>query len=100
MKVDKKIGRKIEMQSAISYRIIPCDLAGHLFRVTLTVQAPDPQGQILALPAWIPGSYMLREFARNIVQIRAETGSEGGAAQTGQAHLAGGGMPRPADRAL
>ena len=25
------------------------------------------------MPAWIPGSYMIREFARNIVSIRAES---------------------------
>ena len=28
------------------------------------------------MPAWIPGSYMMREFARNIVQIRAEAGGK------------------------
>ena len=28
---------------------------------------------MFALPAWIPGSYMIREFARNIVRIRAES---------------------------
>ena len=58
--------------AAISYTIVPGDLAGHLFAVTLTVAAPAPEGQVLALPAWIPGSYMIREFARNIVSIRAE----------------------------
>ena len=56
----------------VSYAIVPKDLAGHLFQVTLTVAAPAPDGQAFALPAWIPGSYMIREFARNIVQIRAE----------------------------
>jgi predicted metalloprotease with PDZ domain len=59
--------------AAIAYAIRPKDLAGHLFEVTLTVQAPDPAGQVFALPAWIPGSYMIREFSRNIVQIRAES---------------------------
>jgi len=34
---------------------------------------PDPSGQELALPAWIPGSYMIREFARHVVSIRAES---------------------------
>ncbi|MGV8899596.1 MAG: M61 family metallopeptidase [Burkholderiaceae bacterium] len=67
---------KIELQSAISYRIVPSDPAAHLFSVVLTVPAPDVQGQILTLPAWIPGSYMMREFARNIVQIRAEAGGK------------------------
>jgi predicted metalloprotease with PDZ domain len=57
---------------AIQYTIVPRDLAGHLFHVTLTVAAPAPDGQVFALPAWIPGSYMIREFARNIVRIRAE----------------------------
>jgi len=61
-------------QPAIRYTIVPKDLAGHLFNVTVTVDSPDPDGQVFALPAWIPGSYMIREFARNIVRIRAETG--------------------------
>ncbi len=52
---------------------MPKDLAAHLYAVTVTVEAPDPQGQMFALPAWIPGSYMIREFARHIVQIRAES---------------------------
>ncbi|HTD06991.1 M61 family metallopeptidase [Undibacterium sp.] len=56
---------------SIQYAIIPRDLAGHLFQVTLQVAAPDPEGQCFALPAWIPGSYMVREFARHIVSIRA-----------------------------
>ncbi len=58
---------------AIQYTIIPKNLAGHLFDVTVTVAAPASDGQVFALPAWIPGSYMIREFARNIVQIRAES---------------------------
>jgi predicted metalloprotease with PDZ domain len=58
--------------AAISYTIVPRDLAGHMFAVSLTVALPAPEGQVLALPAWIPGSYMIREFARNIVSIRAE----------------------------
>jgi predicted metalloprotease with PDZ domain len=60
------------MRNTIRYTIIPKDPAAHLFEITLTVGNPDPDGQIFALPAWIPGSYMIREFARNIVQIRAE----------------------------
>ena len=62
----------LKKQPAIHYAIVPKDLAGHLFEVTLTVALPAPDGQVFALPAWIPGSYMIREFSRNIVQIRAE----------------------------
>ena len=61
---------------AIRYTINPRDLAGHLFEVTLTVDLPAAEGQEFALPAWIPGSYMIREFSRNIVQIRAESGGK------------------------
>lgn len=61
------------MKNAICYSLVPKDPAAHLFEVTLTVETPDPAGQIFALPAWIPGSYMIREFARNIVRIRAES---------------------------
>jgi predicted metalloprotease with PDZ domain len=63
-------------QPAIQYAIVPKDLAGHMFEVTLTVAAPAPEGQVFALPAWIPGSYMIREFSRNIVQIRAEANGQ------------------------
>ena len=59
------------MTLPVRYSIIPRDPAAHLFEVTLTVEAPEPAGQRLVLPAWIPGSYMIREFARNIVRIAA-----------------------------
>ena len=63
----------VSMKNAIRYSIVPKDLAGHLFEVSVTVPTTAADGQIFALPAWIPGSYMIREFARNIVQIRAES---------------------------
>ncbi|THF58063.1 M61 family metallopeptidase [Pseudothauera rhizosphaerae] len=59
--------------SAVHYAIRPARPAAHLFELSLTVAEPDPAGQRFSLPAWIPGSYMIREFARNIVAIRAET---------------------------
>jgi len=59
------------MKPAIYYTLFPKDPVGHLFEVMLTVTAPHPEGQLFTLPAWIPGSYMIREFARNIVRIQA-----------------------------
>ena len=59
------------MTPSVRYSIVPKDPAAHLFEVVLIVEAPDPAGQRLILPAWIPGSYMIREFARNIVRIAA-----------------------------
>ena len=55
----------------IRYTIVPKQPAAHLFEVTVTVADPDPAGQSFMLPVWIPGSYMVREFARNIVTLRA-----------------------------
>ncbi|HET7834472.1 MAG TPA: peptidase M61, partial [Variovorax sp.] len=45
----------------------------HLFAVTLTVAEPAAL-QRLALAAWIPGSYLLREFSKNLQQLRAQQG--------------------------
>ncbi|NLF52870.1 MAG: M61 family metallopeptidase [Thauera phenolivorans] len=65
-------------QPPIRYRVEPHRPEAHLFRVRCTVADPDPAGQVFTLPAWIPGSYMIREFARNIVSLCAA--DEGGAA--------------------
>ncbi|HUL93000.1 MAG TPA: PDZ domain-containing protein [Burkholderiales bacterium] len=61
------------MTEPIRYRIVPEQPEAHLYRVSCTVAEPDSSGQEFALPAWIPGSYMIREFARHIVSIRAES---------------------------
>lgn len=55
----------------IHYAIVARQAAAHLFDITLRVDDPDPHGQAFYLPAWIPGSYMIREFARNIVTLGA-----------------------------
>ena len=57
----------------IHYTIVPVRPEAHLYRVTCTVDDPDHSGQQFALPAWVPGSYMIREFARHVVSIRAES---------------------------
>lgn len=57
----------------IHYRIEVADAAAHQFKVTLTVADPAPEQQ-LWLPAWIPGSYMVREFARHLSRIEARQG--------------------------
>ena len=58
----------------ILYRLAPHDPAGHRYRITLTVQAPSPDGQRLSLPAWIPGSYLIRDFSRQIESLGARAG--------------------------
>jgi len=58
----------------ILYRVDPYDPAGHRLRVVMTITDPDPAGQALALPAWIPGSYLIRDFARQVETIAATSG--------------------------
>ncbi|MEJ2528995.1 MAG: PDZ domain-containing protein [Gammaproteobacteria bacterium] len=57
----------------IQYRIQPLAPQAHIFAVELTISEPDSGGQLLTLPAWIPGSYMIRDFARNIVKLEASS---------------------------
>ena len=57
-----------------TYRIDAEDVHAHLFRVTLRVPEPAAQ-QRLSLPVWIPGSYLVREFARHLSALEARQGS-------------------------
>ena len=54
-------------KAPIHYVVFPAHPAAHRFEVRCVVESPDPTGQRFALPAWIPGSYLIRDFARNIV---------------------------------
>ncbi|MEO8279015.1 MAG: peptidase M61 [Ideonella sp.] len=54
----------------ISYRVELHRPQAHLYRVTISVDKPLAQ-QRLSLPAWIPGSYLLREFARHLHSLEA-----------------------------
>lgn len=59
----------------ISYRIDASveDARAHLFRVTLSVSRPALE-QFVSLPTWIPGSYLMREFARHLSGLKARQG--------------------------
>ena len=57
----------------ILYRIDATDTRAHLFRITLTVAAPAAE-QRLSLPVWIPGSYLVREFARHLSTLSVRQG--------------------------
>jgi predicted metalloprotease with PDZ domain len=60
--------------AAVRYQIEVADCHAHLFRVTLSVTRPEAE-QVLSLPVWIPGSYLVREFARHLSQLEAHQGS-------------------------
>jgi predicted metalloprotease with PDZ domain len=56
---------------AIQYTVWPADLHGHRYQVKLQIAEPNPKGQILQMPAWIPGSYLIRDFSKQIESIEA-----------------------------
>ena len=60
----------------IVYSVTPYDPAGHRLRVSMQVPAPAPEGQELFMPAWIPGSYLIRDFARQVEIIRASSSGQ------------------------
>ena len=55
----------------IKYTVNLYNPHAHTFKVTLEISKPTKDGQVLSLPAWIPGSYMIRDFAKNIIKIKA-----------------------------
>ena len=56
------------------YRVEAADLHTHLFQVTLTLARPAER-QVLRLPVWIPGSYLVREFSKNLQDLQARQGT-------------------------
>ena len=60
-------------QASVHYRIEAADPHARLFTVTLTVAHPQEQ-QVLSLPVWIPGSYLVREFSKNLQRLSAQQG--------------------------
>jgi len=59
----------------ISYRVAPADLHAHLFAVTLSISRARAH-QRVALPVWIPGSYMVREFSKHLQSLSAWQGKK------------------------
>ena len=57
-------------QAPVRALLRPLDLAQHLFEVELTLPGEGlAQGAVLALPAWTPGSYLVRDYARFVDRV-------------------------------
>lgn len=59
--------------SAIRYQVKPENPEQHLLSVTCQIQNPDPSGQAVSLANWIPGSYLIRDFSKHLIQLHAKT---------------------------
>lgn len=62
--------------SSVEYKLGISDADAHVIDVQMNMANPDPHGQVLSLPNWLPGSYMIRDFSRNIVSIHAQCEGE------------------------
>lgn len=59
----------------IQYQIGITDAAAHLFEVEIQL-AHASKGQRFSLPSWIPGSYMVRDFCKNLINVHAMQSGE------------------------
>lgn len=56
----------------LQYHVSLFDLAGHRLHVRLRITEPNPIAQSVFLPTWIPGSYLIRDFARHVETFTAQ----------------------------
>ena len=61
--------------SAVHYSIDASHTHSHLFKVSLLISEPQA-GQVVSLPVWIPGSYLIRDFAKNLQRLKATQGGK------------------------
>jgi predicted metalloprotease with PDZ domain len=60
---------------AVHYLVEMADPHTHLYQITLTIHRPAAL-QRLSLPVWIPGSYLVREFAKHLQGLQARQGGQ------------------------
>lgn len=63
-------------QQTLRYIVDPHDLPGHRLKVTLQINQVASDTQIVSMPAWIPGSYLIRDFSRHVETIRGRHGGQ------------------------
>jgi predicted metalloprotease with PDZ domain len=65
----------VQGHALIRYRVRLADVDRHRFEVECRLEDAAAE-QRFSLPAWIPGSYLLRDFARHVVRAEAVSGGE------------------------
>ncbi|MGA0571825.1 M61 family metallopeptidase [Variovorax sp. VNK109] len=66
----KPVGKTV----ALHYTVEVADFHAHLLQVTLRIAQPSAS-QRVTLPVWIPGSYLVREFSKNLQGLQAKQGA-------------------------
>jgi predicted metalloprotease with PDZ domain len=60
----------------IHYQVAMPQPESHLFEVTLSVQGWQESVLHLKMPVWTPGSYLVREYAKHLQDLSADTGEQ------------------------
>ena len=70
-RIDKTLSAPICTPPLYTLRID--DPRRHLWQVRVTVEQAAADGQRFRLPVWIPGSYLIREYARHVISVSAHS---------------------------
>ncbi|MDA8205078.1 MAG: PDZ domain-containing protein [Thermaerobacter sp.] len=60
----------------IHYRLSALNPSSHYFEVRASFRGDLPQSLPIALPVWTPGSYLIREYARHLIDLSAKSRGE------------------------
>ena len=64
------------VEAPVTYHLRLRRPGSRVFEVACRVRSPDPGGQVVSFPAWVPGSYLIRDFARHVMTLSASSGGE------------------------
>ncbi len=56
----------------VKYTVAIKDIHAHIFKVVLTLNNHNSLGWVLSSLCRIPGSYLIRDFAKNIISIKTK----------------------------
>ncbi len=63
-------------KSDIHYTVIIAEPHKHIVKIEMTVDAVKTKYLDFALPAWTPGSYKIRDYARHVISLTAAAGND------------------------
>lgn len=69
----RRAAAPVPTPAPVRHEVRIASLHGHRYSVRLRIARPAAT-QRVSLPAWIPGSYLIREFARHLLPITASQG--------------------------
>src|SRR5690606_21321486 len=63
--------RSISRKAPLVHTVAITDPAGRYVDIRLEVPKPKGRSSVFAMPAWAPGSYLVRDFGRHVYEVEA-----------------------------